>query len=358
MKRIGFLTSGGDCQGLNPAMRGVTETLCTALGEKNVEFYGFEDGYKGLIYGRYRKMTRADFSGIQNMGGTILGTSREPFKYIQVINPETGLDKVKEMKKTYAKLKLDCLVVLGGNGSTKTANLLSSEGLNVVTLPKTIDNDIWGTDMTFGCHTAVEIATEAIDRTRTTAASHSRTFLVEIMGHKVGWLALQAGIAGGADAILLPEIPYSVNKVASLIKKNAKNGRKYSIIVVAEGAMTKEEAKMSKKERAAHFAETGIASDRLAKALAGKVEGEIRCVVPGHTQRGGNPCAYDRRFATELGAAAGQLILDEHYGFMVALKGDKLEPVPLSEVAGKLKYVPVDGEEVKYANALGISFAD
>ena len=136
MKRIGFLTSGGDCQGLNPAMRGVTETLCTALGEKNVEFYGFEDGYKGLIYGRYRKMTRADFAGIQNMGGTILGTSREPFKYIQVINPETGLDKVKEMKKTYAKLKLDCLVVLGGNGSTKTANLLSSEGLNVVTPPR------------------------------------------------------------------------------------------------------------------------------------------------------------------------------------------------------------------------------
>ena len=358
MKRIGFLTSGGDCQGLNPAMRGVTETICTALGDKEVEFYGFEDGYKGLIYGKYRKMTRADFAGIQNMGGTILGTSREPFKLIQIVDPETGLDKVKEMKKTYAKLKLDCLVVLGGNGSTKTANLLSQQGLNVVSLPKTIDNDIWGTDMTFGCHTAVEIATEAIDRTRTTAASHSRTFLVEIMGHKVGWLALEAGIAGGADAILLPEIPYSVKKVAALIKKNTKAGNKYSIICVAEGAMTKEEAKMPKKERAAFYASTGTASDRLAKALAELVPNEIRCVNPGHTQRGGNPCAYDRRFATELGAAAGQLILEEKYGNMVALRGNELVPVPLEEVAGKLKYVPVDGEEVKYARALGISFAD
>ena len=204
-------------------MRGVTETLCTALGEKNVEFYGFEDGYKGLIYGRYRKMTRADFAGIESTGGTILGTSREPFKYIQVINPETGLDKVKEMKKTYAKLKLDCLVVPGGNGSTKTANLLSSEGLNVVTLPKTIDNDIWGTDMTFGCHTAVEIATEAIDRTRTTAASHSRTFLVEIMGHKVGWLALQAGaLPAGRTRSCSPKSPTASTRSRRSSRKTPK----------------------------------------------------------------------------------------------------------------------------------------
>ena len=358
MKRVGFLTSGGDCQGLNPAMRGVSETLCTALGDKEVEFIGFEDGYKGLIYGRYRKMTRNDFSDILNVGGTILGTSREPFKMIQVVDPETGLDKVKEMIKTYNKLKLDCLVMLGGNGSHKTANLLSQKGLNVVTLPKTIDNDIWGTDMTFGCHTAVEIATEAIDRTRTTAASHSRTFLVEIMGHKVGWLALEAGIAGGADAILLPEIPYSIKKVASLIKKNTKAGHKYSIICVAEGAITKEEAKMNKKERAAYYASTGTASDRLAKALSELVPNEIRCVVPGHVQRGGNPCAYDRRFASELGAVAGKLILEGKYGYMVALRGNDLVPVPLEEVAGKLKLVPPDCAEVQYAKALGISFAD
>ena len=357
MKRIGFLTSGGDCQGLNPAMRGVTETLFAALG-KEVEFIGFEDGYKGLIYSRYRKMSRDDFADILNVGGTILGTSREPFKMIQVVDPETGLDKVKEMIKTYEKLKLDCLVILGGNGTHKTANLLSEKGLNVVTLPKTIDNDIWGTDMTFGCHTAVEVATDVMDRTRTTAASHSRTFLVEIMGHKVGWLALEAGIAGGADAILLPEIPYSVEKVADVIKKNTKSKRKYSIICVAEGAMSKQEAKMNKKERAAYFAETGTASDRLAKALSTLVPNEIRTVVPGHIQRGGNPCAYDRRFATELGVAAGKLILEEKYGNMVALHGNELVPVPLAEVAGKLKLVPTDCDEVQYAKALGISFAD
>ncbi len=212
--------------------------------------------------------------------------------------------------------------------------------------------------MTFGCHTAVEIATEAIDRTRTTAASHSRTFLVEIMGHKVGWLALEAGIAGGADAILLPEIPYSVKKVAALIKKNTKAGHKYSIICVAEGAITKEEAKMNKKERAAYYASTGTASDRLAKALSELIPNEIRCVVPGHVQRGGNPCAYDRRFASELGAVAGRLILEGKYGYMVALRGSDLVPVPLAEVAGKLKLVPPDCAEVQYAKALGISFAD
>ena len=178
------------------------------------------------------------------------------------------------------------------------------------------------------------------------------------MGHKVGWLALEAGIAGGADAILLPEIPYSPEKVASLIKKNTKAGRKYSIICVAEGAITKEEAKMSKKERAAYYAKTGTASDRLAKALSSLIPNEIRCVVPGHVQRGGNPCAYDRRFATELGAAAGQLILEGKYGYMIALRGNELVPVPLDEVAGKLKLVPPDCAEVQYAKALGISFAD
>ena len=192
MKKIGMLTSGGDCQALNATMRGVAKGLFSS-GEK-VEVYGFIEGYRGLMQGNYRKMSEKDFSGILTRGGTILGTSRQPFKQMRVI--EDGFDKVKAMKETYKRLDLDCLVVLGGNGTHKTANLLREEGLNVVTLPKTIDNDLWGTDMTFGFQSAVDIATNAIDCIHTTAASHGRVFIVEVMGHKVGWLTLNAGMAG------------------------------------------------------------------------------------------------------------------------------------------------------------------
>ena len=203
MLRIGFLTSGGDCQALNAAMRGVYKCVVNNAKEP-VEFYGFEDGYKGLIYSKFRILTGQDFKGILTRGGTILGTSRCPFKTIRDPD-ENGLDKVEAMKQTYHKLQLNCLVMGGGNGSTKTANLLSQEGLNVITLPKTIDNDLWGTEMTFGFQSAVDIATTAIDQIHTTASSHGRVFIVEIMGHKVGWLPLNAGIAGGADVILIPD---------------------------------------------------------------------------------------------------------------------------------------------------------
>ena len=210
MLRIGFLTSGGDCQALNAAMRGVFKAV-TRNAKEPVEFYGFEDGYKGLIYSNFRLLDGRDFKGILTRGGTMLGTSRCPFKTIRDPD-ENGLDKVEAMKQTYHKLQLDCLVMGGGNGSTKTANLLSEEGLNVITLPKTIDNDLYGTDMTFGFHSALDIATKCIDDIHTTASSHGRVFIVEIMGHKVGWLPLYAGIAGGADIILLPEIPYDIGK--------------------------------------------------------------------------------------------------------------------------------------------------
>ena len=211
MKRIGLLTSGGDCQALNAAMRGVVKCLVNA--QEDVEIYGFLEGYRGLIYGNFRMLTGADFSGILTKGGTILGSSRTPFKTITDPD-ENGLDKVDAMKQNYYKLRLDCLVILGGNGTQKTANLLREEGLNIIHLPKTIDNDIYGTDMTFGFQSAVDIATDAIDRIHTTAASHNRVFLVEVMGHKVGWLTLYAGIAGGADIILIPEIPYDIDKFA------------------------------------------------------------------------------------------------------------------------------------------------
>ena len=217
MFRFGLLTSGGDCQALNATMRGIAKTIYRNSKDK-VEAYGFEDGYQGLIYGRYRKMEWGDFSGLLTLGGTILGTSRTPFKLLDV--PEAdGVEKVPAMVKTYRKLKLDCLFVLGGNGSTKTANRLREEGLNVIALPKTIDNDTWGTDMTFGFPSAVDIATKCIDDLHTTANSHRRVFVVEIMGHKVGWIPLYAGIAGGADVILIPEIPYDMDKVVETIKR-------------------------------------------------------------------------------------------------------------------------------------------
>ena len=245
MKRIGMLTSGGDCQALNAAMRGVVKTL--ANSKEEVEIYGFLDGYRGLIYGNFRMLTDKDFSGILTKGGTILGTSRTPFKTIQDPDPN-GLNKVEAMKQNYYKLQLDCLVILGGNGTHKTANLLRKEGLNIVTLPKTIDNDLWGTDMTFGFQSAVDIATDAIDCIHTTAASHGRVFIVEVMGHKVGWLTLNAGMAGGADIILLPEIPYDIDKVIEKIEDRDKKGCRFTIIAVAEGAISREDAALTKKD--------------------------------------------------------------------------------------------------------------
>ena len=243
MLRIGLLTSGGDCQGLNAAMRGVAKALYEAFDE--VEIHGILDGYRGLIQDRIRLMKPEDFSGILTLGGTILGTSRCPFKLMRVIG-EDGVDKVEAMKNTIKKRKLDCLVILGGNGTHKTANLLRAEGVNVVTLPKTIDNDLWGTDMTFGFQSAVDIAANVIDCIHTTATSHGRVFIVEVMGHKVGWLTLHAGIAAGADIVLLPEIPYDIEKVGSAIERRRKQGKPFSILAVAEGALSMLEDKMRK----------------------------------------------------------------------------------------------------------------
>ena len=240
MLRIGLLTSGGDCQALNATMRGIVKTLMTNSKEP-IEIYGFEDGYQGLIYSRFRVMTPADFSGILTRGGTILGTSRTPFKRLGI--PEAdGVEKVPAMVHTYHKLQLDCLFMLGGNGSTKTANRLREEGLNVIALPKTIDNDTWGTELTFGFTSAIDVATKCIDDIHTTASSHGRVFVIEIMGHKVGWIPLYAGVAGGADVILIPEIPYDMDNVIKTIEHRMETGSRFTIVAVAEGAISKEDA--------------------------------------------------------------------------------------------------------------------
>ena len=360
MKRVGFLTSGGDCQALNATMRGVAKGLYQ-IYQDEVEIIGFEDGYKGLMYANYRMMKRSDFSGILTKGGTMLGTSRQPFKMMRVPD-ENGLDKVELMKHTYYKLKLDALVVLGGNGSQKTANLLSKEGLNVVGLPKTIDNDLWGTDMTFGFQSAVDIATNAIDCIHTTASSHGRVFIVEIMGHKVGWLTLHAGIAGGADIILLPEIPYDLDAVVKKIKERTRGGSRFSILAVAEGAISTEEAAMSKKEYKKKLEERAQKYQSVAYEIGAKIQEmtgqEIRVTVPGHMQRGGAPVPFDRVLSSRIGAHAAAVIERGDFGKLVVVKNNVITDIPLEESAGKLKYVDPQSDIIKEAKLLGISFGD
>lgn len=358
MMRIGMLTSGGDCQSLNATMRGVAKSLYRMYDD--VEIIGFEDGYKGLIYADYRVIKPEEFSGILTEGGTILGTSRQPFKLIRVPD-ENGLDKVEAMKHTYKKLKLECLVVLGGNGSQKTANLLKDEGLNIVSLPKTIDNDLWGTDITFGFQSAVNVATNAIDCIHTTAASHGRVFIVEVMGHKVGWLTLFAGIAGGADIILLPEIPYDLDIVVEALRSRTRKGKRFSILAVAEGAISKEDAKLTKKElkekKKNEVVYPSVAYE-IGAQITARTGQEVRVTVPGHMQRGGEPCPYDRVLSTRLGAEAAALIQNREYGHMVAVVDNEIVKVPLAEVAGKLKTVDPDGSIIKEAKMVGISFGD
>lgn len=358
MVRIGLLTSGGDCQALNATMRGIVKTVVN-LSTEPVEIYGFEDGYQGMIYKRYRKMAPVDFSGILTRGGTILGTSRTPFKRLDT--PEAdGVDKVAAMKETYRELKLDCLFMLGGNGSTKTANRLRAEGLSVIALPKTIDNDTWGTDLTFGFTSAVEIATKCIDDIHTTASSHGRVFVIEIMGHKVGWIPLYAAVAGGADVCLIPEIPYDMDNVIAAINRRMQAGARFTIIVVAEGAISRDEAMLSKKEYkklVAARTSPSIVYD-IAREIEARTGRETRVAIPGHTQRGGQPDAQDRVFATQCGVEAALGFLEGESGFMVAQRSGKMCRVPLEEVAGKLKYVDPGSDLVHEARSLGISFGD
>lgn len=353
-KRVGILTSGGDCPGLNATIRGVAKALYQRMGE-NVEIIGISNGYSGLIGGEWRVMRPEEFSGILTVGGTILGTKRTPFKLMRV-EGEDGVDKVEAMKKNYKEMQLDCLLCLGGNGTHKTANLLSQEGLNIIGLPKTIDNDIYGTDVTFGFHSAVDIATEAIDRVHTTAGSHSRCMVVELMGNKAGWLTLYAGIAGGADIILIPELPYTMEAVCAAIEKRAAQGKSFSILAVAEGAMDSKESRMKKKERMAKRAEAGYttATNRIARDIERMTGIETRVCVPGHMQRGGSPSPYDRVLATQFGSYAAKMVSDGNYGITVAMKNNHVGENKLEEIAGKSRLVPEGHGMLEVARRMGI----
>lgn len=354
--KVGILTSGGDCPGLNAVIRAIGKYAFAHI--PNVEVYGICDGYAGLINGEYKKMKPDDFSGILTLGGTILGTSRQPFKSMTV--EENGATKLGKMVENYKKADFDCVFTLGGAGTHKTAALLYAEGCNVIGLPKTIDNDIYGTDVTFGFHSALDVATDCIDRVHTTAASHGRTMFVEIMGNKVGWLTLYAGIAGGADMILIPEIPFSLEAVAAGLKARVDGGKAFNIVAIAEGAVLKSEAPFKKKDRAfaRHALGETTVTNHLAQWVNENVGVETRVVVPGHIQRGGSPSAYDRLLSTRLGSYAAKLCKDGKFGVTVAVVNGEITYNALSDIAGKTKYVPKDSRIISSARDIGIAFGD
>ena len=339
-QRIGILTAGGDCPGINAAIRGVGKTAIVKYGMK---ILGISDGFTGLIHKEYRELTESDLSGILTLGGTILGTSREkPFKGIGKVKNE--ISKPVLIKEHYEQMGLDCLVCIGGNGTIKTAHLLSQEGLNVIGIPKTIDNDVWGTDLTFGFDSAVNIATEAIDRLHSTANSHKRIMIIELMGHNAGWISLYSGIAGGGDVILIPEIPYNEEKIAEYLLHRVAENKPYSIIVVAEGI------KNPGKDRSV--------ANYLAKRIVELTGLESRETVLGYIQRGGTPSPMDRVLATRYGSATADLIAAGDYGKMVALKENRIVSIPLSDVSGKLKLVEADDPLVLKALNMGTSFGN
>lgn len=339
-QKIGILTAGGDCPGINAAIRGVGKTAIVRYGMRVI---GISDGFTGLINKEYSELTENDLSGILTLGGTILGTSREkPFKSNGKRKNE--IKKPVLIKEHYEQMELDCLVCIGGNGTLKTAHLLAEEGLNVVGIPKTIDNDVWGTEFTFGFSSAVNIATEAIDRLHSTANSHKRIMIIELMGHNAGWIALYSGVAGGGDVILIPEIPYDENKVAEYLLGRFRENKEYSIMVVAEGIKTP-----VRECSAAHY---------LCQRISELTGLEARETVLGYIQRGGTPSPMDRTLATRFGSAAADLIAQGEFGKMVALKNNQIISVPLAEVAGKLKLVEPDDQMVVYARNMGTIFGD
>jgi 6-phosphofructokinase 1 len=351
-QRIGIFTAGGDCPGLNAAIRGVAKA---ARREYGIEVIGIFDGFQGLIENRWRTLDWEDLSGILTQGGTMLRTSRvKPHKYR---GPDgEKVDMTAQAYENFRDLGLDCLVILGGGGTQKNAMRLVEAGCNVITLPKTIDNDIAKTDVCFGYDTAVTIGTEAIDRLHSTADSHKRIMVLELMGNKVGWLALGAGVAGGADAILIPEIPFDIEAVAESIRERDRRGKRFSIVSVAEGA--EPEGGFSDDDDYEHAGEGHHVATRVGRRLEALTDLEARVTILGYVQRGGSPTAADRLLATKLGTAAADLLAEGEYNVMVASRGDGWEAVPLEDVAGERRTVPLDHDWIRAARLIGTSFGD
>jgi 6-phosphofructokinase 1 len=336
--RIGVLSSGGDCPGINATIRGVGKTALTHFG---MEVIGIKSGFLGLLDMNYITLDDESLSGLLSLGGTILGTSREkPFK--KLLNKSED-ERPQTIINHYKKLGLDCLVCIGGNGTQKTAWKVSQLGLNVIGIPKTIDNDVWGTDITFGFHTAVDIATEAIDRLHSTASSHNRVMVIELMGHRAGWITLYAGMAGGADVILLPELGFDIEKVNAAILERVKKGKPYSIVAIGEGLDVDRDYNTSPASYISRLIEKGTGI-------------ESRETILGYVQRGGSPSAFDRNLATRLGGHATELIAKGEFNKMVCVKDDKIQAIPLEEVSGKLKLVNSDHDLILQGKRMGISF--
>lgn len=368
---VGILTAGGDSPGLNAAIRAIGKSAAA----QDMQLIGFRDGFRGLMENRTVRLTAGEVSGILTRGGTLLGTSRDkPHK--MPVGSRT-LDMREKMAEVYEANHLEVLVCLGGGGTQKNALRLMDAGLNVITLPKTIDNDVYGTDITFGFDTALGIATDAVDRLHSTAHSHHRIIVLEIMGHNTGWLALGAGIAGGADVVLIPEIPYDIDVVARAVMRRSKAGKNFSIVAVAEGAVSAEGTRVleearaqveqaeSKKDRKRAKAALTQAREeqtgntlRLTHDLEERTGLESRLTILGHVQRGGAPSAGDRLLATRLGTACVDLIRAGTYGVMVASRGDGVEAMPLEEVVGKRKSVPPDHPWLASARTIGMCLGD
>lgn len=334
--KIGILTSGGDCPGINATIRGVCKT---AINHYGMEVYGIHNGFRGLMDEDITQLNEKSLTGLLNLGGTVLGTSREkPFRKKGI---SAGSNKPDIILNTIRKFGFDCIVCIGGNGTQKTAAELVASGVNVVSIPKTIDNDVWGTDVSFGFDSAVSIATDAIYRLHSTASSHQRVMVIEVMGHKAGWIALYSGMAGGGDIILLPELPFNIHHIGDAIINRLKKGKPYSIVVVAEGIPT-----LGGKKAAQYIAEE----------IEYETGFETRETVLGYIQRGGSPTAFDRILATRMGGHATELIAQGRFGQMVSLRGTDITSVPISEVAGKLKLVTEDDDLITQGRRMGICF--
>lgn len=361
VRRIGVLTGGGDCPGLNAVIRAVVKT---AIREYRLSVVGFENGFGGLIQNRARELTEADVAGILPRGGTILGTTNRdnPFSYPMIINGQKVFRDVSDRVVENINIHgIDALIIIGGDGSlTIGKELFEKKGLQVVGVPKTIDNDLSATDQTFGFDTALNTATEAIDKLHTTAESHHRVMILEVMGRYAGWIALESGIAGGADVILIPEIPYRIEKVIEKIIERRNLGKKFSLVVVAEGAkpLGGEMVIQRRVEDSFEPIRLGGIGNVVASQIEEGTGMETRVTVLGHLQRGGIPTAFDRILATRYGTGAVNLVMAGKFGEMVCLRTPHIMSVPLAEAVGELRLVPVDGDIVRTAKQVGISFGD